>query len=68
MTISQLSARMEEVANRLPTYRLLEAVRYMGGGLLPQDENMTRAALLTAYQKREGDEALDALMDEIGLS
>ena len=26
-----------------------------------------RAALLAAYQAREGDEAVDALMDEIGL-
>ncbi|MFJ7111266.1 hypothetical protein ACIQU2_27375 [Pseudomonas sp. NPDC098740] len=67
MTTAQLSARMQQVANQLPTTRLIEAVRLIGGTVLPPAENMTRAALLTAYQAREGDVALDALMDEIGL-
>lgn len=67
MTIAQLSARMQQAANQLPTSRIIEAVHLMGGAILPQAENMTRAALLTAYQDREGDEALDALMDDIGL-
>lgn len=67
MTTAQLSARMQQVANQLPTTRLIEAVRLVGGSILPQAENMTRAALLTAYQLRAGDDALDALMDEIGL-
>ena len=67
MTTSQLSARMQQAANQLPTSRLIEAVNFMGGAILPPAENMTRAALLTAYQLRKGDEALDALMDEIGL-
>jgi len=67
MTTAQRSARMQQVANQLPTSRLIEAVRYLGGAVLQVEENMTRAALLTAYQCREGDEALDTLMDEIGL-
>lgn len=67
MTTAQLSDRMQQAANRLTTPRLIEAVRLMGGALLPTAENMTRAALLTAYQAREGDDAVDALMDEIGL-
>ena len=67
MTTAQLSARMQQVANQLPTHRLIEAVRHIGGAALPPAENMTRAALLTAYEAREGVEALDALMDEIGL-
>jgi len=67
MTTAQLSARMQKAANQLPTPRLIEAVRMMGGAVLPPAENMTRAALLTAYQAREGDDAVDALMDEIGL-
>lgn len=67
MTTAQLSARMQQAANQLPTSRLIEAVHLMGGAILPPAENMTRAALLTAYQDREGDNALDALMDEIGL-
>mgnify|MGYP003601930016 CR=1 FL=1 len=67
MTTAQLSARMQQAANQLPTQRLIEAVRFIGGAVLPPAENMTRAALLTAYQAREGDNAMDALMDEIGL-
>ena len=67
MTTAQRSARMKQAANQLPTSRLIEVVHLMGGAILPPAENMTRAALLTAYQDREGDDALDALMDEIGL-
>lgn len=67
MTTAQLSARMQQVADQLPTSRLIEAVRFMGGAMLPPAENMTRAALLKAYQNREGDDAVDTLMDEIGL-
>ena len=67
MTTAQLSARMQQAANQLPTQRLIEAVRFMGGAVLPPAENMTRAALLTAYQAREGDDAMVSLMDEIGL-
>jgi hypothetical protein len=67
MTTAQLSARMQQVASQLPTPRLIEAVRLMGGDRLPTAENMARAALLSAYQEREGDDAVDALMDEIGL-
>lgn len=67
MTTAQLSARMQQVANQLTTDRLIEAVRLVGGAVLPPAENMARAALLTAYQTRAGDDAMDALMDEIGL-
>jgi len=67
MTIAQHSARMQQAASQLRTELLIEAVRLMGGAILPPAENMTRAALLTAYQERAGDDAMDALMDEIGL-
>ena len=49
MTTAQLSARMQQTANQLPTSRLIEAVHLMGGAVLPPAENMTRAALLAAY-------------------
>lgn len=67
MNIQDHQSKMQAAANQLPTARLVEAVRYLGGAMLPPAENMTRAALLTAYQNREGYEALDVLMDEIGL-
>ncbi len=67
MTTAQLAEKMQAAANQLPTTRLIEAIRFMGGAVLPQAENMTRAALLSAYEARAGGEAMDALMDEIGL-
>ncbi|NMZ37089.1 hypothetical protein [Pseudomonas proteolytica] len=67
MTTAQLAEKMQAAANQLPTTRLIEAIRFMGGAVLPQAENMTRAALLSAYEARKGGEALDAIMDEIGL-
>lgn len=67
MTTAQLSARMQQTASKLTTERLIEAVRCLGGGVLPPAENMTRAALLSAYEVRAGVDAMDTLMDEIGL-
>lgn len=67
MTTAQRSARMQQAANQLPTPRLIEAVRHLGGAVLPPAENMTRAALLKAYKAREGVAAMDRLMDNIGL-
>lgn len=67
MTLAQQAAKMQAVANQLPTSRLIEAVRYMGGAILPPAENSARAALLKAYEDRKGVDALDTLMDEIGL-
>lgn len=67
MNIEQLAAQMRRAASQLPTPRLIEAVRHLGGAALPQAETMTRAALLSVYQLREGDDAVDALMDEIGI-
>lgn len=67
MTTAQLAARMQKVADQLPTSRLIEAVQYMGGNVLPITENMVRAALLSAYEARAGGDAMEALMDEIGL-
>ena len=67
MTTEQLAARMQKVADQLPISRLIEAVQHMGGAILPPADNMVRAALLTAYEARQGGEAVDALMDKIGL-
>lgn len=67
MTTAQLAARMQKVADNLPTSRLIEAVHHLGGAILPPPENMVRAALLSAYEAREGGEAMDVLMDQIGL-
>lgn len=67
MSIAKLSARMQQAADQLPTQRLIEAVRLIGGAVLPAKDNMTRAALLKAYRERAGIDAMDALMDEIGL-
>jgi hypothetical protein len=67
MNTAQLAARMQKAAEQLPTSRLIETVRHVGGAVLPPAENMARGALLTAYAAREGSNAMVALMDEIGL-
>lgn len=47
------------------TKQILECVRMVGGAT--QEQRMVRAALIEVYGKRCGDEAADALMDELGL-
>lgn len=49
------------------TEGIAEAIRTMGGGHLPEAERMVRAALIEEYGNRNGVNAADAIMDEIGL-
>ncbi len=67
MTTAQQAARMQQAANQIPTSRLVETIRFIGGDVLPCADNMARAALLKAYRHRKGVAAMDELMDEIGL-
>lgn len=67
MTIAQLSAKMKATANVMTTAQVVEAIKTLGGDTLAPAENMTRATLIDVYADREGLDAADALMDEIGL-
>lgn len=67
MTITELSAKMKIAAAVLTTAQLVDAIKTLGGDKLPTAETMTRATLIDLYAEREGEEAADALMDQIGL-
>ena len=54
-------------ARTLSTESITAAVEMMGGGHLPTEETMVRAALIEVFIEREGSEAGDALMEKVGL-
>ena len=62
-TMEQLIAK----ARTKSTASIKMAITMMGGKTLPTAETMTRAALIEVFIEREGLEAGDALMDQIGL-
>ena len=49
------------------TALILTSIRVMGGGFLDMPERLVRAALFEVYFEREGSDALDDLMDELGM-
>lgn len=66
----QGAGKMETLKNKvreMTTAQIVESVKLIGGGHVDTDRRMVRAALIDVYAEREGEEAADALMDEIGL-
>lgn len=51
----------------LSTEQIYEAVRAIGGGYVDTDQRMVRAYLIEELITRDGDQAGNALMDEVGL-
>lgn len=49
-----------------PTPVLLDGLRALRGRVLGESERMVRACLLDVYQEREGEPAVEALLDELG--
>lgn len=64
---SPAMARLIEHASKRDTETLLGAIVALGGGTLPLEANMARAAMIEVYEQREGEDAADTLMDFIGL-
>jgi hypothetical protein len=54
-------------ARKQSTQTIKGAVQMLGGEHLPTEETMVRAALIEVFIEREGPEAGDKLMDQIGL-
>lgn len=55
-------------SRHLSTTQIVDCVLEIGAGVTnTPEERMVRAALVDLYQEREGEEAADRLMDEIGL-
>ena len=56
--------------NKMDTDMILICAQKIGGGdytKLGKEERMVRAALIDVYEKREGEDAADALMDLLGM-
>lgn len=51
----------------LTTEQIYTSVRAIGGGHVDTDQRMVRAYLIEELIAREGEQAGDALMDEVGL-
>ena len=54
-------------ARSLSTDLIRTSVEMMGGGQLPTEETMVRAALIEVFIEREGLEAGESLMEKVGL-
>jgi len=59
---------LKAVANSQSTETIVSCIRLIGGSMeVPTEERLARAALIEVYKERAGDEAAEALMDEIGM-
>ena len=65
---STLLERMRSRVSALSGDQVLQGVILIGGGLVSQDQRMVRALLLDEYEKRNGEEALDALLVTLGMA
>lgn len=60
-------AKLIEAVQKYSTELILESVKVIGGGQVSEELRMARAALIEVYMQREGEEAADSLMDELGM-
>lgn len=51
----------------MSTDQILEAVTLIGGGDVSPEQRVVRTHLLSEYERRAGGDAVDALMDAIGM-
>jgi|TARA_R100001163_G_C4886411_1_gene81408 hypothetical protein len=61
---------MEKLIERvraMSTQSIKMAVKMMGGEHLPTEETMVRAALIEVFIEREGYEAGESLMEQVGM-
>lgn len=61
-----MNTTIETIKTRIRTQStdtILSCVMNIGGGQVSTEERIVRACLLDVYQEREGEEAIDALLD-----
>ena len=61
---------MENIKNKIremTTQQIFECVVIIGGGQVDEEHRLVRACLLDIYQEREGEGAVDALLEVIGM-
>ncbi len=59
-----------ELKNRIKAIdskTLIEAIRLIGGGNVNTEKTMVRAYMLDEYEAREGEQAVEKLMSEMGM-
>lgn len=61
--MDKLIAKVSEYSTAL----ILESVIVIGGGQVTIEATMVRAALIEVYKQREGEDAADKLMDDLGM-
>lgn len=59
--------KMKAFVRLQTTDMILESVFLIGGGQVDEDARLSRAILLGVYEEREGSEAMDLLMDALGM-
>lgn len=58
---------IKDAAARLNTEQIERAIRAIGGGNVPADNRLVRAALIEMILDRDGESAADDLMDDLGM-
>lgn len=59
--------KLDIYLSNLQTTQILAALSLLGGKTLSPEKNFTRAELLGEYERREGGEACDRVMDQLGM-
>lgn len=49
------------------TKTIVQCIYEIGGGNITEDQRLVRACLLDVYEEREGEDALDLILDDLGL-
>ena len=68
MNATELIKALKDRIRTQPTKLIVESIELIGGGYdVSENERRIRACLFDIYEEREGEDAVDALMDKIGL-
>jgi len=67
MTAQEARDRLQARVADLTGDMLLAAILAIGGGSVAIDKTVVRAFMLSEFERRYGGEAVDALMDNIGM-
>ena len=62
-----MSNPLQERIRKMSPALLRACIRGIGGGVVGPDANTVRVALLDEYERRHGGDALDRLLDELGM-
>lgn len=58
---------LRQAIEKFQTRSIVSLLTELGGGALEERQNMVRSELLSEYERRMGGDALDSLMDRLGM-